>query len=75
MSLWTETIKPDGSSSISTHKPKVVARYCKFEDHEVDNEFPNSRMAVCKKCGLHIPLVLGYHEIKDGHLFSIALKR
>lgn len=75
MNLWQEVIKPDGTSSIQSHRPKVVASYCKFEDHKVDNEFPNSRVAVCTKCGKHIPLVLGFHEIKDGHILTVALKR
>jgi hypothetical protein len=75
MSLWTETIKPDGSSSLQSHTPKTVGRWCKFEDHEVDDEFPNSRVARCKKCGKDIPLVLGFHEIKNGHILTVALKR
>lgn len=75
MNLWQEVIKSDGTSSIKDHKLKTVAQWCRFEDHEVDDEFPNSRIAVCKKCGKHIPLVLGFHEIKNGRVFSIALKR
>ena len=75
MNLWQETIKSDGTSSIQSHKPKVVARYCKFEDHIVDNEFPSSRVVVCKVCGKQIPLILGFHEIKDNHIFTVSLKR
>lgn len=75
MNLWQETIKQDGTSSLQTHKPKVIAQYCKFEDHIVDNEFPNSRIAKCKKCGKEIPLILGFHEIKDGKILTVALKR
>lgn len=75
MNLWQETIKSDGTSSLQTHKPKVIAKYCKFEDHEVDNEFPNSRVAKCKKCGKEIPLILGFHEIKNNRILTVALKR
>lgn len=73
--LWVETTNDRGESSLQTHKPKVVAQYCKFADHEVDNEFPNSRIAVCKKCGKEIPLTLGYHEIKNGKIFTVTLKK
>jgi len=75
MNLWQETIKSDGTSSLQTHKPKVIAKHCKFEDHEVDNEFPNSRIAKCKKCGKEIPLILGFHEIKNNRILTVALKR
>lgn len=75
MNLWQETIKSDGTSSLQTHKLKVIAKYCKFEDHEVDNEFPNSRIAKCKKCGKEIPLILGFHEIKNNRILTVALKR
>jgi hypothetical protein len=73
--LWTETINEKGESSLQSHTPKLVAKYCAFQDHVVDNDFPNSRVAVCKKCGKEIPLILGYHEIKDGKILTIELKR
>jgi len=73
--LWTETINERGESSLQTHKPKVVAQFCRFQDHEVDNNFPNSRVVVCKKCGKEIPLILGFHEIRNGKILSVELKR
>lgn len=75
MNLWQETTKPDGTSSLQSHKVKTVGQYCRFEDHIVDNDFPNSRIAVCTKCGKEIPLVLGFHEIKNNKIFTVALKR
>lgn len=73
--LWTETIDSKGNSSLQEHKPKVVAHYCKFQDHEVDDEFPPSRIAICHKCGKEIPLILGYHAIKNGKILTVELKR
>lgn len=73
--LWTETTNEKGESSLQTHKLKVVAQYCRFQDHEVDDEFPNSRVAVCKKCGKEIPLILGYHAIKNGKILTVELKK
>lgn len=75
MNLWTETINERGESSLRTHKPRVVGQYCRFQDHEVDNEFPNSRVAVCKKCGKEISLILGFHEIKNGKILTVELKK
>lgn len=75
MNLWQEEIRRDGTSSLQTHKLRVIGKYCKFEDHEVENEFPNSRIVNCKKCGKQIQLVLGFHEIKDGKILTVALKR
>lgn len=75
MSLWQETINENGQSSISVHKPKVIGKWCKFEDHVVDDEFPNSRIAVCKICGKQIPVILGYHAIKNGKLLTVELKK
>ena len=75
MNLWQAQTKPNGESSIQEHKLKTVARYCAFADHVVDNEFPPSRVAVCKKCGKQIQLVLGFHKIKNGKILTVELKR
>jgi len=73
--LWTETIDSKGESSLKTHTPRVVSTHCAFQDHRVANEFPNSRIAVCTICGKEIPLILGFHEIKDGKILTVELKR
>lgn len=75
MNLWQAQTKKDGQSSIQEHTLKTVSRHCTFADHVVDNEFPTSRIAVCKKCGKEIPLILGFHEIKNGKILTVALKR
>lgn len=75
MNLWQPQTKQNGESSLQEHRLRTVSKHCAFADHVVDNEFPSSRVAVCKKCGKEIPLILGFHEIKNGKILTVALKR
>lgn len=66
--LWTETKDPiTGESSLQNHTVRVVQTWCKPSDHYFDQS-EDVRLATCTKCGYSVPIVIGYHQIIDGHL-------
>ncbi len=68
MNLWEETKDPvSGKSSLSEHTPRVIATYCKEDDHYFEVDF-KLREATCRKCGIKSKFIVGRHELKDGKL-------
>lgn len=66
--LWKETINPNtGESSLQNHSVRVVQTWCKQKDHYFDQS-DDVRLATCTQCGYSVPFVIGFHQIKDGHL-------
>ncbi len=73
--LWQETIHPEtGKSSIETHILKVVAVWCKPEDHYFELNISNPRQYKCNKCGDEQDYVLGYHILLNGKVTTADCK-
>jgi len=67
--MWEDVVNPrTGEHSLKIHTLKLVKEWCAFSDHEFDSFIPKDRKITCNKCGQEITFVVGYHELKDGHL-------
>ena len=71
--IWTELVNTKtGESSIKEHKPKVVWKSCKWEDHEF--EITGNREWTCKKCQFVFIPIIGIHSLEDGKIIETPPK-
>lgn len=68
--LWNEYINDvTGESSIKEHKPKIIWKGCKPEDHYW--EMTGNREITCKHCHQKSTFIVGLQKIVDGEIIPI----
>lgn len=69
--LWNDTIDPNtGKHSLETHELKLIAKYCKQENHYWEVKSPSSRELKCKECGMESHYVLGLQQLINGKVIT-----
>lgn len=73
--LWNDEVNPNtGEHSLQEHKPKLIATYCRQEDHYWEAKTPSSRDIKCNKCGMDSYYILGLHKLEDGKVIHLLDK-
>lgn len=68
--LWNDVTDEQGNHSLSTHTPKLIAKFCRQEDHYWEAKSPGSRELKCKECGMESYYVLGYQQLINGKVIT-----
>lgn len=69
--IWTEYVDPEtNKSTITEHKVKVIAEYCKPEDHYFKPVSATKRELECTKCGFITTYILGPQKLVKGKIIT-----
>lgn len=67
--LWNEHVDTEtGRSTYQEHELKTIANYCGEKDHFWELK---GRAAVCSKCGMARPVIIGPQKVENGKITPI----